>query len=91
MDLEGFEEDGGDYQMTSDAGGAVYTNESKGILVYFGTSDIDASVARVRELGGSRAIRRTSRASAATPRAPTRRGMRSGSSSGAEGEGRPPP
>ena len=50
--FEGFEEDGGDYQMTSDAGGAVYTNESKGILVYFGTSDIDASVARVRELGG---------------------------------------
>ena len=44
-------EDGGDYQITD--GGAVYTNpDGKGILVYFGTSDIGASVARVRELGG---------------------------------------
>ena len=44
-------EDGGDYQMTQ--GGAVYTNPGgKGILVYFGTSDIDASLAKVRELGG---------------------------------------
>jgi predicted enzyme related to lactoylglutathione lyase len=44
-------EEGHDYQMTD--GGAVFTNpESKGILVYFGTSDIDASVAKVRELGG---------------------------------------
>jgi uncharacterized protein len=45
-------EEGGDYQMTYDAGGAVYTSPEKGILVYFGTSDIDASVAKVRELGG---------------------------------------
>ena len=44
-------EDGGDYQMTD--GGAVYSDsDEKGILVYFGTSDIDASVAQVRELGG---------------------------------------
>ncbi len=46
-------EEGGDYQMTYEAGGAVYTSpESKGIVVYFGTSDIDSSVAKVRELGG---------------------------------------
>jgi uncharacterized protein len=43
-------EEGGDYQMTD--GGAVYTADKGGILVYFGTSDVDASVARVRELGG---------------------------------------
>jgi predicted enzyme related to lactoylglutathione lyase len=44
-------EGGHDYQMTD--GGAVFTNpERKGILVYFGTSDIDASVEKVRELGG---------------------------------------
>ena len=44
-------EGGGDYQMTD--GGAVYTNaDGKGILVYFGTSDIEASAAKVRELGG---------------------------------------
>jgi predicted enzyme related to lactoylglutathione lyase len=44
-------EDGGDYQMTD--GGAVYSNpDGKGILVYFGTSDLDASVVQVRELGG---------------------------------------
>jgi len=44
--------DEGDYQMTD--GGAVYTNpDGKGIIVYFGTSDLDASIARVNELGGS--------------------------------------
>ena len=43
-------EEGGDYQETD--GGAVYTADKGGILVYFGTSDIGASVARVRELGG---------------------------------------
>ncbi len=49
-------EDGGDYQMTYDAGGAVYTSpDRKGIVVYFGTSDIDDSVAKVRELGGEAA------------------------------------
>jgi len=45
-------EGGGDYQMTTEAGGAVYTNPEKGVTVYFGTSDIDASAAKVRELGG---------------------------------------
>jgi len=41
----------GDYQMTD--GGAVYTNkDGKGIIVYFGSSDLDASIARVKELGG---------------------------------------
>jgi uncharacterized protein len=43
-------EEGGDYQMTD--GGAVYSADKTGILVYYGTSDIDGSVARVRELGG---------------------------------------
>ena len=44
----------GDYEMTD--GGAVYSNpDGKGIIVYFGTSDLDASVARVRELGGEAA------------------------------------
>ena len=43
-------DEGGDYQLTD--GGAVYTADTNGILVYFGTSDIDASLARVRELGG---------------------------------------
>jgi hypothetical protein len=43
-------EEGGDYQMTD--GGAVYSADKKGILVYYGTSDIDSTVARVRELGG---------------------------------------
>ncbi|HUK44032.1 MAG TPA: VOC family protein [Gaiellaceae bacterium] len=49
-------EEGGDYQMTYEAGGAVYSAPDKGILVYFGTSDIDASVARVRELGGEAGV-----------------------------------
>jgi predicted enzyme related to lactoylglutathione lyase len=40
-----------DYQVTN--GGAVYASDERGITVYFGTSDIDASVALVRELGGS--------------------------------------
>ena len=34
-------------------GGAVFTSDKKGVLVYFGTSDLDSSVARVGELGGS--------------------------------------
>ncbi len=36
-------------------GGAIYPSEEPGTgpIVYFGTSDIDASIARVRELGGS--------------------------------------
>ena len=37
-------------------GGAIYPSEDQagtGPIVYFGTSDIDASIARARELGGS--------------------------------------
>jgi uncharacterized protein len=37
-------------------GGAIYPSEEQagtGPIVYFGTSDIDASIARTRELGGS--------------------------------------
>ena len=47
-------EEGGDYQTSQAAGGAVYTGPggAPSVLVYFGTSDIDASVAKVRELGG---------------------------------------
>jgi predicted enzyme related to lactoylglutathione lyase len=46
-----------DYRMTQVAegqGGAVYPIEDggKGMIVYFDTDDIDASIARVRELGG---------------------------------------
>ena len=43
-------EEGADYQVTD--GGAVYTADKSGILVYFSTADIDASVAKVRDLGG---------------------------------------
>lgn len=42
-----------DYHLTYEAGGAI--NGALGqtaALVYFGTNDIDASIARVRELGG---------------------------------------
>jgi hypothetical protein len=46
-----------DYRMfqTSDtAGGAIMPSEkaAHGLIVYFSTDDIDASVAKVRELGG---------------------------------------
>jgi uncharacterized protein len=36
-------------------GGAIYPSETAGdgAVIYFGTADIDASIARVRELGGS--------------------------------------
>lgn len=46
---------GVDYQLVEgDPGGAVYQSEQAGSgpAVYFGTDDIDASVAKVRELGG---------------------------------------
>jgi uncharacterized protein len=43
-----------DYLLTYEGGGAIHpANGRKGPLVYFSTDDIDASVARVRELGGS--------------------------------------
>lgn len=46
-----------EYHMTDgvEPGGAIYPTElgeSTGPIVYFGTEAIDASVARVRELGG---------------------------------------
>ena len=37
-------------------GGAIYPSEDQagaGLIVYFGTSDIDASITKARELGGS--------------------------------------
>jgi hypothetical protein len=43
-------DDTGSYQMT-DSGG-IHQSEKNGVTVYFGTSDLDASVAQVRELGG---------------------------------------
>jgi uncharacterized protein len=36
-----------------DQGGAVYPAEKSGMKVYFDTDDIDASIAKVRELGGT--------------------------------------
>ena len=42
-----------EYHMTYEGGAAIYpADEQKGPLVHFGAGDIDASVARVRELGG---------------------------------------
>ena len=42
-----------DYHMTYDAGGAVYgASGENGLLAYFGVDDVDAAIARVRELGG---------------------------------------
>ncbi len=41
-------------QTATDQGGAVYPAQAgeKGVIVYFDTDDIDASVAKVREQGG---------------------------------------
>ena len=73
--MEGF-----DYRMFQtgdDQGGAVMPSETPGLgpIVYFDTDDIDASIAKVRELGGTgrrqaagpdaRLVRRAAR----TPRA----------------------
>lgn len=42
-----------DYHITFDAAGAIkHVPEEKAPTVYFGTDDIDVSIARVRELGG---------------------------------------
>ena len=51
--MEGF-----DYRMfqaSDDQGGAIMPSDTagSGLIVYFDTDDIDASVAKVRELGGS--------------------------------------
>jgi len=50
--------EGIDYRMTQsaeDQGGAVYPgdNAGTGVIVYFDTDDIDASIAAVREHGGT--------------------------------------
>jgi predicted enzyme related to lactoylglutathione lyase len=39
----------------NEPGGAIYPSDEPGSgpVIYFGTSDIDASIARARELGGS--------------------------------------
>ena len=47
-----------EYHMTQaggEPGGAVYPSQAgeRGPVVYFGTDDIDATVAKVRELGGT--------------------------------------
>jgi predicted enzyme related to lactoylglutathione lyase len=45
--------EGMDYQVTYEAGGAIFESpEQNGPMVYFGVEDIDASLARLRELGG---------------------------------------
>ncbi|MDQ3865603.1 MAG: VOC family protein [Actinomycetota bacterium] len=42
-----------DYHVSYEAGGAVSgAPDEKGLLAYFGVDDIDAAIARVRELGG---------------------------------------
>ena len=42
-----------EYHMANEAGGAIYPSEGEqGPIVYFGVDDVDAAVARVRELGG---------------------------------------
>jgi len=43
------------FQSAEDQGGAIMPSESAGagLVVYLDTDDIDASVAKVRELGGS--------------------------------------
>jgi len=35
-----------------DQGGAIFPADARGVIVYFDTDDIDASLAKVRELGG---------------------------------------
>jgi predicted enzyme related to lactoylglutathione lyase len=41
-------------QITDEQGGAIFASEKagEGPIVYFDTDDIDASIARVKELGG---------------------------------------
>jgi hypothetical protein len=46
---------GMEYWMTKtgeDQGGAIYASEKTGMIVYFDTDDIGASIGKVRELGG---------------------------------------
>jgi len=46
-----------EYHLTYEGGGALAPGEPNGILPYFGTADIDASLARVAELGGTAGTR----------------------------------
>jgi uncharacterized protein len=43
-----------DYRMfqEGDQGGAVYQDDTQGPIVYYGSDDIDADLAKVREAGG---------------------------------------
>jgi len=41
------------FQTADDQGGAIYPGDNPTLIVYFDTDDIDASVAKVRELCGS--------------------------------------
>ena len=45
------------FQVSSDLGGAVMPSDKagSGVIIYYDTDDIDASVAKVRELGGTAA------------------------------------
>jgi uncharacterized protein len=46
--------EGQDYHMTYEAGGAIYAAPGRTApTVYFGTDDLNAAIARVRELGGA--------------------------------------
>jgi predicted enzyme related to lactoylglutathione lyase len=56
-EIGGSEMEGFDYRMfqtAPDQGGAIYPSEDAGTrpVVYFDTDDIEASIAKVRELGG---------------------------------------
>lgn len=45
--------EGQDYHLAGEAGGAIDGSPGHtGMLVYFGTNDLEGSLARVRELGG---------------------------------------
>jgi uncharacterized protein len=44
--------EGQDYHIAFEAGGAIASTEQTCPIVHFGTDDIDAAIARARELGG---------------------------------------
>jgi len=44
-------DDTGSYQMTENGG--IHQSEKNGVMVYFGTSDLEASIALLKTLGGS--------------------------------------
>ena len=72
-----------EYWMTrtgENQGGAIYKAERSGHVLYFDTDDIDASIAKVRELGGKAEDSRRSRTSAGSRAVPTRRATSSASS-----------